>query len=274
MSTITATDQATWKTTLVKVPQITAIFWAMKIVTTGMGEAASDLFLGTSFGLWDFVGVIVYAVLCTGIYAVAIHRQLRTVGYHAPTYWFAVSMVAVFGTLLADLMHVAGLSFLVVSGISAVAVAALLALWHRSEGTLSIHSIVSGRREYFYWATVLATFSLGTAVGDLTAETLHLGFFLSGVLFTVAMTVPLLTWRLGINPVAAFWAAYVLTRPLGASFADWLAKPSPEGAALGQGAVTAVAVALLVALVAYVARTRADAPPALAAQPGTPGPLA
>lgn len=245
----------------VKVPAVTALFWVIKILTTGMGEAASDYLGNTNLVLGALVGV--------GAFALAMWLQLRAPRYAAPTYWFAVGSVAVFGTMVADVLHVAGLSYWVTSVAYALAVAALFTMWHRSEGTLSIHSITTARREQFYWATVLATFALGTAVGDLTGLRLGWGFFASGLLFTGAILVPLVAWRLGANPIATFWVAYVLTRPLGASFADWVAKEHGTGGGLdfGDGRVTLVTLVLIALLVAYAAlsgtgtqQDEADAP--------------
>jgi uncharacterized membrane-anchored protein len=237
-----------------KVPEITVLFWVIKILTTGMGEATSDWLAGINIALAGFVGLL-------GL-AVALWLQFRTDRYQAPVYWFAVVMVAVFGTMAADGPHkILGVPYPVSSTFCAIAVAVILTVWYRSEGTLSIHSIVTQRRETFYWITVLATFALGTAVGDLTAFVFHWGFFASGVLFAIAIALPgLAWWKLGLNPVVAFWAAYVLTRPLGASFADWLGKPHSKAGGLGwgDGTVTVITTVLIVALVAYVARTRSD----------------
>lgn len=251
----TPTNGARAATLAVKLPIVTAIFWVIKILTTGMGEAASDLLGATSLELWGDIGAALYIGAGAAGLAVALWLQLRARRYHAPRYWFAVSMVAFFGTVLADVVHFGlGLSFVVTSIVYAAVVAVLFVLWRRSAGTLSIHSIVSGSRERFYWATVLATFALGTAVGDLAAITLHLGFFFSGVLFVFAILIPLVAWWYGANAVGAFWTAYVLTRPLGASFADWFSKqPSNAGGlGFGDGPVTAVSLTLIVVLVAYV----------------------
>jgi uncharacterized membrane-anchored protein len=240
-----------------KVPEITLIFWVIKVLTTGMGEATSDWMGGISIALAAGVGLVGFVV--------AMWLQLRTDRYVAPVYWFAVVMVAVFGTMVADGPHkVLGIPYPVSSALCAIVLAVVFVLWHRSEGTLSIHSIVTQRREIYYWLTVLATFALGTAVGDLTGITLHWGFFASGVLFAVAIALPALAWwKLGLNEVAAFWIAYVLTRPLGASFADWLGKPRDKGHGLGygDGVVALVATVLIVALVAYVAVRRTDIQP-------------
>lgn len=258
------------ETLAVKVPAITALFWAIKVLTTGMGEAASDYMLKVGADRGGEIGTAAFVVISLVAFSAAVWLQLRSRRFHAPTYWLTVSMVAVFGTVAADVLHHAlHLTYVATSAMYGLTVAALFILWYRSEGTLSVHSVVSGRPERFYWGTVLATFALGTAVGDLTAGTLHLGFLLSGILFLVAIALPLVGWKLGLNPVAAFWTAYVLTRPLGASFADWLAKKSGMG--FGDGPVTLVSLALIVGLVAYVTlrdtagqRTDVDAAPRLA----------
>jgi uncharacterized membrane-anchored protein len=241
-----------------KVPAVTAVFWAIKILTTGMGEAAADYLGEVSIVLAGAVGVL-------GL-VLALVLQFRARQYGAARYWFAVAMVAVFGTMVADGPHVVlGLPYPVSTLLYAALVAACFALWRRSEGTVSIHSITTRRREAFYWATVLATFALGTALGDLTAMVWHLGFFWSGVVFTALIAVPLVGWaRFGLHPVVAFWSAYVLTRPLGASFADWVGKPHDVagGLGVGDGIVTAVTSVLIVALVTWCAVTRLDVQPA------------
>lgn len=243
-----------------KVPEITALFWVIKILTTGMGESTSDFFAKINLLLAGAVGFI-------GL-VVALWLQLRTRYYVATVYWFAVMMVAVFGTMAADGLHVVlKVPYVASTAFYAVVLAVVFYLWHRSEGTLSIHSIHTQRREIYYWITVLATFALGTAAGDLTAATMKLGFFTSGVIFAVAIAVPAIAWRFGLHPVVAFWAAYVITRPLGASFADWFGKPHSFGAGLGlgDGPVSLVALVVIAALVAYVAVARNDiqTPPAL-----------
>jgi len=238
-----------------KVPTIGVLFWVIKILTTGMGEAASDFMAKAFLPLAALVGL--------GGFWWALKRQFRTERYEAATYWFAVAMVAVFGTMAADAVHILFfLPYPATTALYALATATILLLWYRSEGTLSIHSITTTRREQFYWLTVLATFALGTAAGDLTAATLHLGYFASGLLFTAAIAVPAIGWwRFHLNPVVAFWTAYVLTRPLGASFADWLGKPSTfhGGLGLGDGPVTGVACVLIAGCVYALVRTGRDA---------------
>jgi uncharacterized membrane-anchored protein len=237
----------------VKVPEITAGFWVIKVLTTGAGEAASDYLAAKSLVLAAGVGLVGFAA--------ALAVQLRARHYVPWVYWSAVSAVAVFGTMAADAVHVVlGVPYPVTSVAYALCVALAFVVWHRAEGTLDIHTVTPGRREIFYWVTVLATFALGTAVGDLSAFTLHLGYSASAVLYAVLIAVPALAWwRLRLNAVVAFWAAYVLTRPLGASVADWLGKPSSRsGLGLGDGTVTVVAAIAIAVLVASLSRRSAQ----------------
>jgi uncharacterized membrane-anchored protein len=164
-------------------------------------------------------------------------------------------MVAIFGTMAADGVHDgASLPYAVTTPLYAGLVGAVFLFWWRSEGTLSIHSITTRRREQFYWAAVLATFALGTAAGDFTALSLNIGFFGSALLFAAMIAVPAVAWaRFNLNPIVAFWLAYVVTRPLGASFADGFSKSTNGGLGLGDGAVSAIALAAFVALVALLA---------------------
>jgi uncharacterized membrane-anchored protein len=239
-----------------KVPEITALFWVIKVLTTGMGEAFSDYLGEGSLVVAGAVGVIGFAV--------ALWLQFRTRRYIAPVYWFAVMMVAVFGTMAADALHVAlDVPYAASTTFYALALVVVFYLWHRNEGTLSIHSIVTRRRETYYWVTVFVTFALGTAAGDLTAASMHLGYFTSAVLFAVLIVLPAIARRLGLSSVAAFWLAYILTRPLGASIADWLGKPHHinGGVGFGDGTVSAVATVAIAALVGYVAYSRTDIQP-------------
>lgn len=216
-----------------KVPEIGLLFWVIKLITTGVGEAGSD-FLGS-------VNIPLAALIGVGGTALAFRAQLRADEYQPLRYWSTVLMVAVFGTMVADgLKDGLGISYGVATAVFTVAVVTVFALWHRREGTISIHTITTPARERLYWAAVLATFALGTAAGDWTAMSLNLGFFGSALLFAVAIAVPAIGWsRLGLDPVVGFWASYVITRPLGASIADGLAKPPVmTGVGLGDGVVT------------------------------------
>ena len=237
-----------------KVPQIGLLFWVVKLLTTAGGEAFSD-YLSHNIP----VGVAVDLVLIV----TAVFFQFRTRRYVAAAYWYLALAIATFGTGAADTMHLEiGLPYTVTTLLWAVVLAVVFWLWYRSERTLSIHSIVTRRREVYYWITVFATFALGTALGDLTATTLHLGYLGSGVMFAVIIAVPAVAWRMGLNPVVAFWFAYIVTRPLGASFADYFSKPqSLSGVNFGDLPTTAVFVVALVVLVGYLQVSKRDAQP-------------
>ncbi|MEU0090035.1 hypothetical protein [Kribbella sp. NPDC006257] len=235
-----------------KVPAVFLMFWVVKVLTTGIGETGSD-FLGS-------VSIPLAAVIGAGGFFTALSLQLKAETYHPVRYWATVLSVAVFGTMIADGPHVAlGTPYWFDSIVYFVLLCGLLIWWQRSEGTISVHSITTARRERFYWGVVLLTFGLGTAIGDATAIDFGLGFTWSIALFAVLIVVPLGLWKLGLNVTAAFWASYVLTRPLGASVADWLGKPAHDGGVgWGTGPVTLVGLLLFAALVAYLALTHSD----------------
>jgi uncharacterized membrane-anchored protein len=237
-----------------KVPLIGLLFWVVKLLTTADGEAASD-YLAHNVALGAAVDLFLIVT--------ALYFQFRTRRYVAAAYWYLALAIATFGTGAADVLHLdLGLPYTATTLLWAVVLAVVFWLWYRSEGTLSIHSIVTRRREMFYWATVFATFALGTALGDLTAVTLHLGYLASGIMFAVIIAIPAVAWRLGLNPVVAFWFAYIVTRPLGASFADYLSKPPLlSGVGFGDLPTTAVLAVALVALVGYLQLTGRDDQP-------------
>jgi uncharacterized membrane-anchored protein len=194
---------------------------------------------------------------------IALVLQFGANRYVAWRYWLAVAMVGVFGTMAADVLHVGlGVPYIASTIFYAVVLAVVFFVWQRSEHTLSIHSITTPRRELFYWAAVLATFALGTAAGDLTAVTLGIGYFASGLLFAAVIAIPALGyWRGTMNTILAFWFAYVVTRPLGASFADWFAVSHHRGGlALGAGWVSLVLAAMIAGIVAYLSAVRLDIP--------------
>ncbi|HEU5266576.1 MAG TPA: hypothetical protein VFU35_07740 [Jatrophihabitans sp.] len=235
---------------------MTAFFWIVKALTTAFGESASDF-------LVHALPPVIAVLLGFTAFIVALGVQFRTTRYRAWPYWSAVAMVGVFGTMAADVLHVAlHVPYAVSTTLFALALAAVFATWYKTERTLSIHTICTARRERFYWAAVVATFALGTAVGDLTATTLHLGYFTSAVLFGVAIMVPAAGYRwFRLNGVLAFWTAYVLTRPLGASVADWLGVSHARGGLdLGPGPVALVLGVVIAGFVAYLARTKVDTP--------------
>jgi uncharacterized membrane-anchored protein len=240
----------------VKVPEVTVYFWVTKVLTTAMGESTSD-------GLVHQLGPGIAVPLAGLGLAASLVLQFRTKGYVPWVYWLAVVMVAIFGTMAADVLHKGlGVPYAASTTFFAVVLAVIFVVWHRFERTLSIHSITTPPREAFYWAVVMATFALGTAAGDMTATTLGLGYFASGLLFTLLIALPALAYRLlGLNAVVAFWTAYILTRPLGASFADWFAVPHWRGGlGLGAGLVSVVLGIAIIGLVGYLSATHRDAP--------------
>jgi uncharacterized membrane-anchored protein len=248
----------------IKVPAVKPYFWAVKLLTTAMGEAVSDYLVND---VNKYGAVVIGFVL----FALAMAWQFRTPTYRTWPYWSAVAMVAVFGTMCADVMHIViGLPYLVSATFYAVCLTVTFVAWYRSEGTLDIHSIVTRRREVFYWLAVIFTFAMGTALGDLFASTFHLGYLGSAFVFTALIGVPLIAWRLGVNPVLTFWVAYVLTRPIGASFADYFGMPKNiSGMGLGHGAVSVVMLILVVASFTYLSRSGIDQPEP-ASSPGGP----
>lgn len=210
-----------------KIPEITLLFWVIKILSTGMGEDASD-FLVKQFGKAPAV-IAGLVILTLGLYL-----QLRIRNYNKWVYWFAVVMVSVFGTMAADVLHLgAGIPYAVSSTFFLIVLIAIFWLWNKKEGTLSIDSISTQQRELFYWATVITTFALGTAAGDMTAHTFNWGFLNSGVIFGVLFLIPGIAYlAIKYSPVLAFWISYILTRPFGVSFADWFGADKVKG---GQG---------------------------------------
>jgi uncharacterized membrane-anchored protein len=234
--------------------RVAAIFWVIKLLTTAFGESTSDYLVHNVNPYLAVMGGFV-------LFVVAMVMQLRADRYVPWVYWLAVAMVAVFGTMAADVVHIEfGVPYPVSSVLFAVLLVVVFWSWSRAEPTLSFHSITTSRRELFYWAAVLATFAMGTALGDLAAYTLNLGFLAAGVLFAVLFGLPVAALYSGrINAVFAFWAAYVMTRPLGASFADWTGKStSAGGLGIGDGPVAAVLAVLIVAGVGYLTVSRSD----------------
>ncbi len=236
-----------------RLPRIIAVFWVVKGLSTALGESTSDYLV---HAMAPEVAVVIGFI---GFVA-ALAIQFRTGRYVAWAYWLAVVMVGIFGTMAADVAHVGlHVSYTASSILYAAVLGAVFIAWHRTEGTLSIHEIDSPRAEAFYWLTVAATFAMGTALGDFTAYTLNLGYFPSALVFASLITVPAIGYRwLRWNPVASFWIAYVLTRPLGASIADGLGKPRPDGVGVGNLPVMATFAGLIVAAVIYLTITRTD----------------
>ncbi|MGI8714178.1 MAG: COG4705 family protein [Solirubrobacteraceae bacterium] len=237
-----------------RVPEVTVYFWVIKALSTAFGESTSDY-------LVHAMDPVIAVVLGFFVFVLALSLQFFVRRYIAWTYWLAVAAVGVFGTMAADVLHVRfGVPYAVSSVIYGIALVAVFVSWYRTEKTLSFHTIDTPRREAFYWAAVIATFAMGTAIGDLTAYTFGLGYFASGLIFAAVIVIPAIGFRrLGWSAILAFWFAYVVTRPLGASFADWMGKPSSVGGlGLGSGTVALALAIIIFCLVAFLAITRRD----------------
>jgi|SRR5581483_5949954 len=242
------------KQTLRKVPEVIALFWITKLLTTAMGESTSDFLVHT------IDPVIAVAIGAVG-FGIGILLQFRAKKYNAWIYWFIVAMVALFGTMAADIVHIVlGVPYVVSTIAFSIALALVFLIWFKTEHTLSIHSINTPKRELFYWLTVVTTFALGTAAGDTTAVTLSLGYLHSGFLFGVLFIAPLLLYKLTNKyEVFTFWFAYIMTRPLGASFADWFGRtPDLGGLGFGTGRTSIVLAILILLLVFYLSASKID----------------
>ncbi len=245
-----------------KVPQLTIYFWIIKIMATTVGETVADL-LSVKLNL----GLIVASLVVGVLLLIALFVQLRSHKYVPWIYWVAVVLISVAGTLITDnLVENFGVPLWVTTVAFAVALIATFVAWYGVEKSLSVHTIKTTRRELFYWSAILFTFALGTAGGDLLAEGAHLGYTYSALLFAGSIAlVTLLYYKFGLNAVVAFWLAYILTRPLGASLGDLMSQPTSNGG-LGLGTVLTSAVFLLVilGLVIFRSQRQNDANPAMA----------
>ncbi|MEU6537946.1 hypothetical protein [Streptomyces sp. NPDC047000] len=243
-----------------KVPEVTLYFWIIKVLCTTVGETAADL-LNEKAGL----GLTGVSLLMSALLAVVLVVQFRTGAYRAGVYWTAVALISVVGTLISDnLTDNMGVPLETSTTVFAVVLAVVFTVWYRRERTLSIHHIDTTGREAFYWLAVLFTFALGTAAGDLVSERMDLGYWLSAVLFALAIAAVALAHRtLGLDAVGSFWIAYILTRPLGASIGDYLSQPTGDGGVgLGTVVTSALFLTVILGLVVYLAVTRKDVAPA------------
>lgn len=239
-----------------KVPLITLYFWIIKILATTVGETGAD-FLNFNLGL----GLTLTSLLAAVLLVIALAIQFRKDRYVPWIYWITVVFLSVVGTLITDnLSDNLGVSLYVSTAVFAAALGLTFIVWYRSEHTLSIHAITTRRREAFYWAAILFTFALGTAGGDLVSEQMGIGYVLSGVIFAALIAVAALGYYSSrLNAVFAFWFAYVLTRPLGASIGDFLTQAHKDGGlALSTTTVSAVFLVVIIALVAYLTFTHID----------------
>lgn len=215
-----------------KVPEVALSFWVIKIMSTTVGETGAD-FLAVNAGLGQGLTRSVMASLL----AAALFMQLRTRRYTPWIYWLTVVLVSVVGTQITDLLTDGlGVSLYVSTTVFSLALGVIFSIWYRSEHTLSIHDIVTPKRELFYWATILCTFALGTAAGDLATEALGLGFSWGVVVFGTLIGITYAAWRMGGNAVLTFWISYILTRPFGAALGDLLTQAKAYGG-LGMGAM-------------------------------------
>jgi uncharacterized membrane-anchored protein len=239
-----------------KVPEVTIYFWVIKILCTTVGETAADL-LNENLGL----GLTNTSYIMAALLIVTLVFQFRARRYIPGIYWLAVVLISVVGTLISDnLTDNYGVTLETTTTVFAACLAVVFIAWYAVEKTLSIHSIVTTRREGFYWLTILFTFALGTSAGDLTAERLELGFLVSVALFAgLILAVTVAHVRFKLNAVLSFWIAYILTRPLGASIGDFLSQPRKDGGqGLGTIATSCIFLAAILALVVYLTRTRRD----------------
>lgn len=245
-----------------KVPEVTLAFWVIKILATTVGETGAD-YLSVHVGL----GALVTDAIMLSLLVASLAAQMTAREYVPWRYWLSVVLISVVGTQITDfLTDNLGLSLYVSTAAFAVALAVTFAVWHAVEGTLSIHSISTRRRESFYWLAILFTFALGTAAGDLATEALRMGFTIGVLVFSGMIAASYAAYRLGAGAVLTFWMAYILTRPLGASLGDLLSQSQAYGG-LGVGTIitSLVFLSVIVSLVAWVSVTRIDRQPTVAA---------
>lgn len=246
------------KQMLNKVPEITLYFWVIKVLCTTVGETAADFLNGTLN-----LGLTVTSLVMGLLLVIALIFQFRARRYKPSIYWLSVVLISIVGTLITDnLADNFGVSLVTTTVVFAIVLALVFAWWYKSERTLSIHSILTTKREGFYWLAILFTFALGTATGDLIAETFNVGYLPSALLFAGAIgVVTIWHYRFKLNAVLAFWIAYILTRPLGASIGDWLSQDKDVGG-LGLGTTTTSIIFLSAILVTviYLILTKKDAP--------------
>ena len=240
-----------------KVPLVTLAFWVIKILATTVGETGAD-FLNFNLGF----GLSITSLLAAVILAGFLWLQLRQDRYVPWIYWICVVFLSIVGTLITDnLSDNFGVSLYVTTAIFAIALAATFFVWYRAEHTLSIHDITTPARERYYWLAILFTFALGTAAGDLVSEQLGLGYELSGAIFGgLILLITIGYYAKMFGSVLAFWSAYILTRPLGASAGDFLTQaPKQGGLGFSTMTISAIFLVIIVVLVAYLTVSKVDA---------------
>jgi uncharacterized membrane-anchored protein len=237
-----------------RVPKVTVDFWLIKLLAVTMGETAAD-YLGVNLGL----GLTATSILMTAVLAIALFLQFRQKRYVPWSYWLAVVLISVVGTLVTDnMVDNFGIKLTTSTIIFTIALVATFAVWYASEKTLSIHTVFTSRREAFYWLAILFTFALGTAAGDLVSEQFGLGYFYTGILFgMIIASLAFGYYFLGLDPILGFWLAYIFTRPLGASIGDFLSQPHEYGGLnLGTTITSVLFLGLIAATVIYMTLTR------------------
>ena len=233
-----------------RVPDVTLDFWLIKLLVVTMGETAAD-YLAVNLGL----GLTATTLIMVGVLVVALALQFAQKRYRPWSYWLAVVLISVVGTLVTDnLVDNFGVALITTTWVFALALAITFALWWALERTLSIHSIFTTRREVFYWLAILLTFALGTAAGDLVAEQFGLGYLATGILFgMIIASLAVGYFALGLDPILGFWLAYIFTRPLGASFGDLLSQPGEYGGfGLGTVITSTLFLTVIVLTVLYI----------------------
>lgn len=247
---LSSADQRVDTAALNRVPNVTVDFWLIKLMAVTMGETAAD-YLAVNLGF----GLTVTSLIMTAVLVVALVIQFAQKRYVPWAYWLAVVLISVVGTLVTDnLVDNFGVRLETTTIVFSVLLAATFAVWYASERTLSIHTIVTTRREIYYWLAILFTFSLGTAAGDLVAERFDMGYLVTGLMFGgVIVAIAIAYYCLRLNAILAFWLAYILTRPLGASFGDLLSQPVEYGG-LGFGTTftSILFLGCIIALVLYM----------------------
>lgn len=250
-SSLLKEDQKLWN----KVPQVTIFFWIIKIMATTVGETAADFL---NFNL--YWGLTNTTLVMGGLLIAALYFQMTATKYVPALYWLAVVLISVVGTLITDnLVDNLGVSLETTTIVFSVLLILTFGVWYASQKTLSIHSITTKKREMFYWLTILFTFALGTAAGDLVAESLNWGYLLSAIIFAALIGAITLAYRFKLNAVTAFWFAYILTRPLGASLGDYLSQDRSEGGLeLGTTGTSIIFIVIILGLVIYLTKTKTD----------------
>jgi uncharacterized membrane-anchored protein len=250
------TVQQSRRQMLNKVPEVMIFFWIIKILATTVGETAAD-YLNTTLNM----GLNNTTYIISGLLVITLFFQFRQRKYVPWIYWLNVVLISIVGTLITDnLIDNFGVALETTTIIFSIALLVIFVAWYASEKTLSIHSIYTSKREAFYWLAILFTFALGTAAGDLTAEGLNLGYLISALMFAAVIgLVTIAHFRFKLNAVLAFWIAYILTRPLGASLGDYLSQPGDAGGLnLGTLGTSAIFLVIILSLVIYLTRTKKD----------------